>query len=1129
MRELLICCVLFTPLSIIAQTTGSIVGTVSDAAGAVVPGAKVSVVSETTHVARQLTTDERGEYNATLLPVDIYSVIVEHPGLEKSETKQIKVDVNQVVRMDVLLRVGSVSTVAQVKANAELVKTDQADVSQVIDATQITQMPLNGRNFLELALLSPGTTEMARADSNIGNNGAGVIANGASSNSGAYSVDGVPMQDKIDNRATLHPNVDAIAEFKIMTADYSAEYGRGSGANVLVITKSGTNALHGSAYEFLRNSVLDARNFFDGPTIAPFKQNQFGGTLGGPIRRNKTFFFVSYEGIRSSTGLTVNSIVPTDAQRTGNMAGGPAIYDPLTTRTVPATGKIARDIFPGNQIPSNRIAPQSTAILKLLYPAAQQQAPFKINYHASPQQIMTNNPVIARVDQNFTATDVVYARYAGGTIHNISPGQGSSPFPGSGGISDIQEENAVVGYTKVFSANIVNEARIGFNREAHNLAPTLDTSCIVCSLGIGGVSTLQRDWGPPNISISNIAPVGAFPSAPQTPTTNQFVWNDTLSVVKGRHSLRLGTDIERGQMNGWVSVMSRGSFSFTGQETNNPQSPLNTGQGIADFLLGYPASASTQVGDNVFATRDIEAGFFVQDDWHVLKNLTLNLGLRYENAPPPVDAKNELALWDGKLNAIVLSRNNLNAPTVASGYEGQPLSSLIAAFPMFNFMTASQAGLPPSLATGGRLDFAPRLGFAWRIFGNNNTVFRGGWGRFYEVVGLNIDLKDTANPPYARTLSFTSAPNALPQLTLANSFPNRTVKSTPAASNGRYLDWRNPYDDNFNATIEQRVSPNSTFTVGYVGARGVGQYMPIDFNSPVPGLGNSQQNRPNPKVGAIGYQAVPWGYRWYNSLQSSFQARLSNLTLLVSYTRSKLITEGGGGINEFNHGVRFGWNFFGTRPMPTGQLGPDNPFLTIDRGLAPFDQRNRFVLSLIYRVPIGKGKLLDVPGPVDWIMGNWELSDITTIESGDALTPVLSVDNLNGAGGQANGAMSRPNVVGDPNNGPKTIANWFDKSVFSAPVALATVLAQGLNPVFAAGNSGRGIIRGPSLINFDIGIFRNFPVWERLNFQFRAEMFNAFNHANFNDPNVTFGSATFGQITSADTARQIQFALKVTF
>jgi Carboxypeptidase regulatory-like domain len=1103
-------------------TTGTIVGRVMDPSGAVVAGVAVTVINEETGLRRSVSTNSQGDYTANLLPIGRYSVEAELSGFKKAKVTGVVLQVNQTVRIDQTMEVGEVTQTVEVTSEIPLVKTDRSDVGQVIESKQVVELPLNGRNFIQLAQLGTGAIPIAKVDAIIASFG-GVVVNGASSNSNQVTLDGIENQDFLVPRLGIRPNPDAIAEFKIMGATYSAEFGRASGANINVVTKSGTNLYHGGVYEFLRNDNLDARNFFDTGKLPEFKQNQFGGTFGGPVKKDRTFFFGSYESLRSNRGLTIAAIVPTDAQRAGDVSTGRRIFDPLTTHTDPSTGRIIRDPFPGNVIPPNRISPQAKNTLDLLYPRAQQQIPNTINGNFNPSQIENHDQFIVRIDHRLGHSDTAWGRYAYNRNPRFLPVFLSSGLPGTGTYQSYQQQNVILGYTKIISPNVVNDARIGYNRFFQDLTAELKDRDIVSAIGIEGALTDPLTWGAPNINITGMAGVGSFQFAPSVPRTNTFQYMDTLAITKGPHNIKVGADFRRSQQNGIQFPGARGVYSHDGRNTTDPLSPANTGQPFADFLLGFPSSTSIILGHTDNDMRMLNAGFFFQDDWHIHSRVTLNLGVRYNYMPQPISARDRISIWSEPNQAIILAQNDLNAPTGASGYEGQPYKVLLDSWKgIFNFKTRDEAGYPRALTGNDNNNIEPRIGVAWRMFGSDDTVLRAGFGRFFEIVAGNVMWNQSSNTPFSRNLGFAADLNAIPVLTLKNPFPATGIQGAPGIGAGIILDTRDPYQDNWNVTLQRRLIKNTSLDVGYVGSRGVGQMTGADFNAPLFGVGSNQLRRPHTEHGGTSNN-VPWGYRWYDSMQVKLETRSATLLILGAYTWANSRTVAGGGINENGAGVRFGWNFFGPRPFPTGHLDSDDPYLALDRGPSVIDVRHRLSVSYVWDLPFGQGRKFNLAGPADWVLGGWELSGITTFEAGVPVAVGLGTDNLGGAG------TSRPNLTGDPNKGPKTPLKWFDTSVFSAPPPISEVVAKGLDRLLAAGNAGRAPIRGPGIQNWDLGIFKNFRIKETYQLQFRAEMFNAFNNVNFGNPDTTFLSPNFGRIFSAATARQVQFGLKFNF
>jgi hypothetical protein len=1109
---------------------GVILGTVQDSTAAVIPGASVAVINEGTGSTRNLVTNAEGQYTANLLPNGQYTVEAESAGFSKSVITGIVVLINQTVRTDVVLQIGEVTETVEVTSTVPLIQTDTSDVGQVVEEKQVVELPLNGRKFIQLARLSPGVLDNAKLDGVLGSatHGGGIVANGASTNANQITLDGVENQDWLIPRVGVSPSPDAIQEFKIMAGSYSAEYGRGAGAHINVSIKSGTNDLHGGVFYFHRNDNLDARNFFDRSALPEFKRNQYGGTVGGPFVKNKTFGFFSFEGLRSGKGRTINATLATPAQRQGDLSGpgGDPIFDPLTTATG-ADGVTNRDPFVNNQIPASRLSQTTQRAMQLLWPAVQSPVPNEPNAVFNPVELNDQDQYIVRVDHHLSDNDNLFGRYAHTDNPRLLPDFVSSGLPMQGTVFAFTTQNAVLAYTKIFSPTVVNDARFGYNYFFQDLSLELKDTNIVGEIGIEGALQEPVTWGPPNVNVTGMTSMGAFQFAPSVPKVHGFHYMDTLAITKGTHNMKVGVDIRRGQQNGGQFPTPRGVYTFSGGFTRNPASPAGTGQGLGDFLLGFPQNSRVQQGRTDNDIRTLNAGFYFQDNWNVHPNLTLNLGLRYNYMPAPVSAADRIVNWSEEHQALILAQNDLDKPTACAGCNGRPLKELIQDFDgIFTFMTRDQVGWPRSLYQSDNNNWSPRLGFAWRLFGSNDTVLRAAWGRFYEVIAGNVHWNFTTNPPLSRNLSFNTDPNDLPVITFAQPFPGVGVQGAPGTSGGIQFDWEDPYQDNWNVSIQRRILPSTSLNVGYVGSRGVGQRMGANFNSPEFGEGPTQPRRPHPEHGNTGIN-VPWGHRRYDSLQVKLETRAKDLNILTAYTWANALTWGGGGINESGSGARFNWNFPARRqPILSGVLDAGDPYLAVDKGSTRADVEHRLSVALVWQLPFGKGKMIPLSGPLNWIAGGWQVNGIITHESGIALPVSYGIDNTNGS------ASTRPDQIGNPNSGSRNAPeSWINRAAFTDPVPLAQVLASGLSPIVAAGNAGRAPVIGPGVQLWDLGVYKNFHfAEERFRAQFRFEMFNAFNHANFGNPNTSFLSNNFGRITSTfGFGREIQFGLKLNF
>jgi hypothetical protein len=1105
-------------------TTASIIGTVTDQSGSVVSDANVTVIDEATGAQRDVRTNQQGQYSVNLLPIGQYTVRVNKVGFQTHNVIGLVLQVNQTVRNDVMLEVGSETQRIQVTATIPLLKTDTSDVGQVVGERQVAELPLNGRNFLQLATLAPGTLPITEANpTQFGSFGGLLIANGADANSNNITLDSVENQDYLEPRVGIRPSPDAIAEFKVLTSNFSAAYGRASGAVVNVVTKSGTNQYRGTAYEFLRNDLFDAENKFNIGAKPPFRQNQFGATFGGPIIKNKTFFFANYDGFRQRKGLTVSAIVPTDAQRNGDLSGGLPIYDPLSIHTDPTTGKLVRTPFGNNLIPPQRISDQAKKVLDLFYPHAQLQIPNQINFTYNPQQTQDYNQILARVDHHISNKDIVFVRAAYNHNPNLFPtfaasNNGYQSLPHMGSIYDFKQHNDVIAYTRIFSTRVINDARIGYNYFLQVLQNELNDKNYVAAIGIQGPLQDPVTWGPPNFNVASINGAGAFQFAPSIPVTSDFTYVDTLSISKGRHNVKLGIDIRRAQQNGKQYPNARGNYGFSGAFTDDPVSGTSkTGQGLADFLLGYPSSSTLTLGGTNSDIRALNAGFFGVDDWAISRDLTLNLGLRWDYQPQPVSANDRIANWDQAANAIVIAQTDLNTIPYCLGCGSKTVAQLIQDYKgSFNILTRNQVGWPHALIRTNYTGFGPRLGFAWRVLGSKDTVLRGGWGKFYEVVTGNHWWNMSNNPPYSRSLAFSANTNQVPTFDLAAPFPATGVQGG-ATLNGTMYQWNDPYEENWNLTVERQIFTGNAASLAYVGSKGVGMPLNVDFNSPTFGIASVQTLRPDPSHGPTPI-AASWGHRWYNSMQATWQTRLSSLTMLASYTWAQSTTDGGGGVSDASTGIIVAWNYLGFRPpVLSGNLSSDDPYLTLASNRGPtagIDVRHTISVSYVWDLPFGQGKRFNLSGAVNQILGGWELTGVTAWHTGFPIT-------------------SNGNLICDPNNGaPHTIHQWFKTSCFAAVPTTLFVYNNHLDPLLAVSNASRGPIRGPGYQNWDIGIAKNFPFGDRYGIQFRAEMFNAFNHPNLGEPNTSFGTKTYGQISStafnADP-RDVQFGLKFSF
>jgi outer membrane receptor protein involved in Fe transport len=1077
---------LFCSLTAYGQTdTASIVGTVVDASGAALPNAVVTLINLGTNLKTVAKTDSAGNYIATPLKIGNYSVAVEVQGFKGVTRTGIVLQVQDRLRVDFALQVGSVSEQITVRDAAPLLQSESSALGNVIESQQIADLPLNGRDYTQLVALTTGVTKIT--ESGIGLSGGSVTASNGNAG-GAFAVNGTRgllnnfILDGIDNNSNdngaqvLKTNVDAIQEFKVQTSNYSAEFGRSGGAVINATIKSGTNAFHGTVFDFLRNDVLDARGFFE-PTDtpkAPFRQNQFGFTFGGPIKRNKLFFFTDYQGTRIGTAVTDISTVPTLAELNGDFSAlGSTIYDPQTTTVV--NDQAVRTPFPGNIIPTDRFDTIAHNML-LLYPAPNVPGATSNNYIA-------NNPASNNIDQGDVRGDYVinqsqqlFARFS---ISHTNKFQ-QPPMPGladgGGGFQGISFDSTrglAVGHTWAIRPNMVNDARVGFNRDHYtNGIPAYGLHVPPPDLRVPGVPDDPAFNGTTLFQISGGFRRLGFPGfAPTVSASQEIQYGDTLSIVHGRHSLKFGVQFHRSQFDLQQLGSPRGRMRFTGQFTSSADDPDGGGNPLADALLGIPARSNISLG-GTFHNRQNTYGGFAQDDFKLSSKLTLNLGFRYDYTSPIYDANNQMANLDFATGKLVL---------------------------------AGQGGASRGLVKTDKADFAPRVGLAWQIL--PHTVLRSGYGRFfsYQETRTGDPFQLYYNLPFVAEPSY-NTDGITPILTASGGFPlvdPNTITGASVTTSAEGADTRlhAPVLDEWNLNIQQELPGSMLVELAYVGSKATHLQTMLDLNQdPVPGPGDIQSRRPFPQFGGFS-NILDRGNSSYNALQVKVEKRMTHgLMFLSSFTFSKSLND---------------------QPeiccsSPTPQNSYD---LSHEKGPSDFDQRFRWVTSFDYQLPIGKGQRFMSSGrATDLILGGWHLGGIFTIHTGFYFTPQLSFDPSNTG---SNGLYRTDQTCnGNLPRGQRNINNWFDIDCFPLPAD------------FTFGNAGKNTLIGPGAVTSDMSLRKIFDITESKNLEFRFEMFNAFNHAVFAQPDnfIDDGPGSAGVITSTVAPqRQLQFALKLNF
>lgn len=830
----------FLAMSSLAQSfTGTIVGTARDQSGAVLPGVNITVRNVQTNLTRNALTNETGNYVVPLLPPGIYEAKAELTGFKTEVRSNLELRVDDRLRVDFSLQVGEVTERLVVTEAAPLVQSESATLGNVIDRQKVVELPLNGREFTSLALLAPGTVAPAPGSSLSFRGGFNVA--GARETSNTFTIDGVDNNDMSINGPSYQPSVEIIQEFKIQTNSYSAEYGRGGGGQIVVTTKQGTNELHGSAFEFLRNDALDAKNFFDSAAdkIPAFRRNQYGATVGGPIKKDRTFFFFGWEGLRRRQARTSAGSVPSLEFRNGDFSS----LLPQTVIRDPLTGQA----FVDNRIPANRIDPVTRELMKL-YPLPNNSDPVR-NFVGTPKETQNFDQFNVRLDHRFSDKDTLLGRFG---IHddtsffpfgNLGQTQG---LPGFGRDDELRTRHVTISWTHIFNPSIIAEARVGFSRLRQ---PRIQEGKrvfkdFVKNVGLNGLDANEINFGTPRVTITGFDFIGDPTNLPQDRADNTYQWIYNVSITKSNHAVKAGADIRRLQENLLLNGTARGQFDFTNRYT---------GHAAADFLLGFPfRSSRTTNFQNIFE-RQTHNNFYVQDDWKVSPKLTVNLGLRYEYNTPVKERFGRFSAFDTKTGQIVV-----------------------------------QGKVP---GTGGvyRSDwnnFAPRAGFAYRL--QDKTAVRLGYGIFTDVfiVGNNF-LQLALNFPFRIPETFTAGNT--PQISLSRD-PFPTVLSSASISpSSADPDFRDGYVQNWNFTVERELPANMVVEAAYLASKGTKLLTTRDINQATPGAGAVGPRRPFQGFGGIS-QRESAGNSIYHALQLRFEKRFSHgLSFLSAYTFGRAI------------------------------------------------------------------------------------------------------------------------------------------------------------------------------------------------------------------------------------------------
>lgn len=1157
--------------------TGTIQGTVTDASGGVIPAAKVTVTNEGTQLAMSSETRSDGTYIFTPVRIGQYTVEVEYTGFQKSRRTGVQVNIQQQTVVDFSLTAGEVTQTVDVEATAPLLQTQNGSVGAVVSSQEINNLPLSGRNYNFLARLTAGVTHSQPEGRGLASTG-WFAANGTRPAQNNFLLDGIDNNsnnvDFLSGAAyVLKPPVDAVSEFKLQTNAFSAEFGRAGGAVLNATLKSGTNALHGSAWEFLRNDKFDAADFFQhypGGGKGAFRQNQFGFTVGGPIRKNKTFFFGDYEGTRVRQAVPWSGLnVPTVAERNSGFTDfsdlitlqsgskGPdalgrtfplgTIFDPATTRNVtaaqldPGTGltatktTVTRDPFPGNIIPASRLDPNAVKLLSL-FPAANAPGLYG-NYSVNRNNTDDTNAFDVRVDENFSERDNIFGRFSYSNEPRFRPGPFDGYADGGGfnnGTETVRTMGAAVSYTHSFTPTLINEVRIGFNREhVYRVQPFGDdTSDIPAKFGVPGVQQVKGNGGLPYFAIGGMSQLGSSEWLVSERFSNTYQLSDNLTKIYGAHTFKGGFEGQLIKFPWDAPPYSRGEFRFDGNYTSSPNlSDSSTGR--AQFLLNpvsAPGSLFNGVGGpnrvaasnfGAVANAKYYAGLYFQDDWKVTRRLTLNLGLRWDMFSLVGET------YRAQANFVPGARAQYIIPASRKGKP--PLSqSFVNLLAQDNIDLVYSDQWGSGLGNAQKHNFAPRFGFAYQL--TSKLVLRGGYGIYYGSfenrggypnLGYNYPFQFDFSFPAANDWSpvrFGDGSTASLERGLLG-IPMDTTLVNGAGLNLRGIEfnYKTPYTQGYNVTWQYEFLPNNSFEVGYVATLGRHIETFTGGNTPTRILPPGTDPKPYiqwPDFGRGQPYARTSATSNYHSLQTKYTRRFSKgLDVLFAYTFAKTITNAGDLLS--------GGDVSGFRAPDLPNWGTK-----YDYGLAAFHVRHALSFAGTYELPVGRGRsfLAGSHGVQEIVLGGWDINWILAVYSGQPQSIGCTIETTSGMG-------CFPYLVGDPYGGPHDIHHFYNADAFANPPVATQIGQTDYSPL----GGYMTPVTGPPFRKLDFSVFKQFPVTERYRFEFRAESFNLTNTPNFANPGSTnFADRnSFGRIystrNSPNDARQIQFALKFYF
>ena len=1088
---------LLLPAALVAQETGSIVGTVADTTGAGVPTASVTLVNSSTSFQRVVMTNERGDYVASSLPTGAYTLSVKKAGFQALTRGGITLTTAAALTINLQLSVGSESQTVSVTAEAPLLEAQTGVISSLVDSAQISDLPLATRNFADLVLLTPGAhvgsaSNLAEGSSAYAiRGGANFSVNGSVAAANAYLIDGAYDKNQWLNTLVMVPIADSIQEYRVMTSNFNAEYGEAAGSVTTVTTKSGSNEIHGGVWEFIRNDVFNANSYFakaGGIKRPAYRRNMYGANAGGPIFKGKTFIFGDYQGIRQTVPQVFTSTIPTLAQQqmviTGNFSGlGTQIYNPFSTST--SGGVTTRNPFTGNIIPVGQLDQAAINLFKLLPPPTKSTA--TNNYTITPALTLNDNQFDVRIDQNAGKSDRIFFKYSYDRSTQVQPGviystaSGAStvgPYlsangSGTGTSTPVLTQSGTLGYTKVINEKTLFEAHAAIVRWNAEVTPLDEAFKSATAIGIPGINYNGLSGGLPGFTISGFQSLGDSSTYPENSHITTFQYDGAITRTQGSHTIKAGILLLRHRFNGFSAFPVRGTYDFNGQFTQQIGS-TGSGTALADFALGATDSASRNILVGEFGMRTFQLAPFVQDSWRATDRITLEYGARYEISAPPYEVHNHWANFDVPTGNLKVAGINGNGNRLRN----------------FDLNT-----------------FSPRVGVSYTVDKSRKTVIRSGFGVSY-VDTLAGGAQLYKNLPFFFAQTITTSSTAAPSTLLSNGFttptapdPNNTAAISTGSPTAWNVDTRQTGIFQYSLGVQRELRSDLIAEVSFVGTRSEHLMInSLNLNQSRPGAGAQGPRRPyytiNPNLVNVGYRTSA-GDSHYNGLQVHVQKRFSGgLNFGLSYAYAKYLSDAGNINGGGNNDIQ------------------DATCLRCNYGSTPDDYRNVLVVNHVYDLPFGPGRRFVKTGPLSYVIGGWNLSGIWSFHSGSPFTVTYSSNVSNSAGG----GSQRPNRIGSGKvaNG-QSISHWFDTTAFVAPT------------IYTFGNSGTGILTGPGYFDADLTVVRHFAFHEGIGADLRLDSFNTFNRANFNNPGASIGTATAGVISGTSAARVLQVSLKIVF